>query len=62
MILWIARDKDGTLTIFEKKPKKNLGSWTSSGGTNHEMFVDENQFQELTWEDNEPRAFVVKLK
>jgi len=62
LTLWIARDKDDTLTIFEKKPTKNMGSWTSKGGSNHEMFINEDLFKEIKWEDAEPKKLLCEAK
>ena len=58
MKLWIARDKDGTLCVFESKPylKKNK-DWDS----NYNCFViDESQFPEVTFK-NSPMEVELKL-
>ena len=60
--LYIARDRDDTLTVFEKKPSKNMGSWTTRNGDTRSMFINEDLFPEIKWEDKELRILECELK
>ena len=62
---WVARDSDGTLTLFEVKPERvryirsNKGLWMAKYMTDliSELFPD------LTWEsDPEPIEIIIKRK
>lgn len=55
--LYVARDKDNTLAVFNEKPKRNLehyGDWSGVG-----MPIDKNMFPTLKWED-EPLLVVLQ--
>lgn len=57
--MWIARDKDGDLTLFSSKPHRctdvgwNNESWdvSSMDDFTDVMILDPNMFPDLTWED-----------
>ena len=57
--MWIARDKDGELTLFSNKPHRctdagwNNESWdvVSMDEFTDTMILDSNMFPDLTWED-----------
>lgn len=52
--MWIARDKNGELWIYKKKPKKNsAGMWDEIFNTGY-MRMNPHIFPEVTWEDEEP--------
>ena len=59
--MWIARDKDGWLTIFEEelvKDKEN-GCWIPSApGSKYENLCDVD-FPEVTWENSPVRIKLV---
>lgn len=57
--MWIARDRDGLLYIYENKPKKGLSSWAVKCGwfSNLPSYV----LPEIKWKDEEPRELVLKL-
>jgi hypothetical protein len=55
--MWIARDEDGLLHIFENKPIKTLYVWYAPcGGTSLPSYL----FHEIKWSDEEPRELVLK--
>lgn len=51
--MWLARDKDGELYLYEKKPFKDelAEQWTLGGDCE---FMPKNFFQEVQWTDEEP--------
>lgn len=51
--MWVARDKDNSLYLYDTKPKKHRNNaWDSDGdGIVH---IDDNLFPEVKWEDDEP--------
>lgn len=55
--MWIARDKDESLWLFEEKPYKGRYVWYN-GSTNYR--TNEKLFPEIRWEDEEPRELVLK--
>jgi hypothetical protein len=50
---WIARDDDGELYIFDKKPKNINGIWDNCERLNYFYFF-EHLFKSITSEDEEP--------
>lgn len=58
MNLWIARDKDGSLYLYRKKPYKCRGLFICDMGNG--MWLDKTQFPEVTFE-NSPREIELKL-
>lgn len=65
MRLWIARDRDGSLNIYNNKPKfkEETGEFYFADKFPNRWFgcLDDNMFQEITWE-NSPREIELKLK
>lgn len=60
--IWIAKDEDGSVWMFENKPVRNRGSrvWDPSEGDYIELLFDDHiWFPELQWED-EPLELTVK--
>ena len=56
--MWIARDKDGLLCLFEIKPFLNINKdWDSD---DNYIVIDEILFPEVTFE-NSPQLVEVKL-
>ena len=51
--MWLARDKDGKLAMYENKPFKGdrEGQWSLGGEWD---FLPENWFPEVKWSDDEP--------
>lgn len=52
--MWIARDKDNELRIFENKPTKGAEYWLSSWANNVYGTLPDEYFPEVKWEDDEP--------
>lgn len=58
--MWIARDSDETLWLYEKKPiGKNTVRWIMAPNSKNEL-LEEYWFPEIKWEDEEPRELVLK--
>lgn len=60
MKLWIARDKDGTLWIFDKKPCKYGDIWRVENSYYSLSRISNFLFPEIRWEDLEPTLFESK--
>lgn len=58
--MWIARDKNGELIMYEKKPLKDkfIEQWRTSSGWIR--FLPKKKFPEVKWSDEEPTK--VKLE
>ena len=65
MKLWIARDEDGDLFLYNQKPsilKTGVDPWDCFQTPNKEFLVISNElFPEVTFE-NSPREVTLKLK
>ncbi len=50
----VARDKDGSLWLYEEKPYRNLELevWTNKDG--YVLRIDPEDLSEIEWEDDEP--------
>ena len=62
--LWIARDKDGTLTVFSERPiLKDNEYWAAPYNGTAEMDIAENEYyySELTFE-NSPQQLELVIK
>ncbi len=61
MSIWIARDKNGSLWVYEAKPWRGPdGKFKLEQHNSEYMKVnDSNQYPEVTWE-NSPKELVVK--
>lgn len=55
--LWIARDKDGDLFLFQEKPKREHDYWVSA------IFIKLNakSFPNVKWDDKEPKKVELTL-
>ena len=51
--LWLARDKDGFLTVFGNKPERSDEEWVDfySETAKQFIFIDNSLFPNLKWED-----------
>lgn len=58
--MWIARDKDGSLWLFEEKPMKGKYIWLSSLGIGAQFRLNERLFPKVQWSDEEPRELFLK--
>lgn len=56
---WIARDKNGLIFMYAKKPRKCEYSW---GGCKYMLLPLEHLFQLIQWEDEEPYSIEDLLK
>ena len=56
--MYVARDKDGDLWLYEKKPLKQPEHWVCVSGDF--QILDLNLFPEVKWSDKEPRELVLK--
>ena len=52
--VWIARDKDGSLYLYSKKPLKD-GRMFVTDGTGDMFQLDKNSHSEITWENSPQR-------
>ena len=50
---WIARDSDGRIYIYRKKPTKLKSGWNKSSGFG-QFFVFNYMFKSVKWKDDEP--------
>lgn len=55
---WIARDKDGKLFLFEEEPIKCTSAWMGD----RYFRIDCELFQEVRWEDKEPKKVKVTIE
>jgi hypothetical protein len=61
MKLWIARDKDNTLSLYKEKPVIHCDSYYDTKEYyEEEMFLDKSCFPEVTFE-NSPQEVELKL-
>lgn len=58
--MWIARDADNSLWLFEEKPCKSDYVWISSLGVGVQFRINEKLFPTVKWADEEPRELVLK--
>ena len=56
---WIARDENGLIFLYAKKPSKCEYSW---GGCKYMLLPLEHLFQFIQWEDEEPYSIEELLK
>lgn len=59
--MWIARDKNGDLWLFKKKPQKQkAGFWSVEVIMDVITQLPKQIFTEVKWEDEEPRELILK--
>lgn len=59
--MWIARDKNGDLWLFKKKPQKQeAGFWSVGVITDVILQLPKQTFPEVKWEDKKPRELILK--
>ena len=53
---WIAKDFDGDIFIYDKKPNKDRNSWYGKGVTGLYInnYINQSLFDQIHWEDEEP--------
>lgn len=52
--MWLARDKDGKLAIFDRKPFKDREQWLVKG---RYAWIPPHFFPQIQWSDEEPTKF-----
>lgn len=58
--IWIARDKDGTLTIFDDKPILDCDNWYNEDEyAGNFSIIASTFFPEITFE-NSPKELIIK--
>ena len=59
--MWIARDMNGSLWLYDTKPTKGIYGW-SPDDTGRCCEIDGNLdgFEDIKWEDENPRELVLK--
>ena len=59
--VWIARDKDGTLAIFENKPIIDYDddAWYGEDADEEFSIINRDMFPEITFE-NSPKQLIIK--
>lgn len=55
--MWIARDINESLWLFEEKPYKDKRVWVSNSVIYR---INEKLFPEVQWSDKEPRELILK--
>ena len=60
MEFWIARDKDGSLSIFKNEPFLSVSGWKVIGGDEMLFISDSDSFPEVTYE-NSPKKVKIEL-
>lgn len=60
MKLWIARDKNGSLWLYNSEPKKEGGIYHNNDGVGDSLFLSQNILPEVTFE-NSPQEVKLKL-
>ena len=60
--MYVARDKDGLVYIYDTKPVKDKYKWVIPNSTGGYSVIDSELegFEEIKWEDEEPRELVLK--
>lgn len=60
--MWIARDEDGSLWLYNTKPEKGDKAWILTNTTGGCCKIDEelDGFEDVKWEDEEPRELILK--
>lgn len=58
--VWIARDKDGTLAMFENKPILDVdNAWYCGDADKDFSIINRDMFPEITFE-NSPKQLIIK--
>ena len=60
--MWLARDEDGLVYIYDAKPAKDKHEWVIPNSTGGYSVIDSelDGFEEVKWSDPEPRELVLK--
>lgn len=60
MKLWVARDENGSLWLYNSEPKKEGYIYTNNGGVGDSLFLNQDILPEVTFE-NSPQEVELKL-
>ena len=58
--MWIARDSEGFLLVYTRKPIKGNKGWIPSSEEPDCCNIPYRLFPEIKWEDKEPRELILK--
>ena len=59
--MWIARDMNGSLWLYDTKPTKGIYGWSLDDIRRCcEIDGDLDGFEDIKWEDENPRELVLK--
>lgn len=60
--MWVARDENGLVYIYDTKPAKDKHQWVIPNSTGGCSIIDSelDDFKEVKWEDEEPRELILK--
>lgn len=61
---WIARDKDGAVSMFRNRPDKQeeQGRWTTDDNQYKHITWWSDEFPELSWKDDVPRKIEISME
>ena len=59
--MWIARDKNGSIWLYESKPTKFENHWAVDDNRPC-IILNKNLFPEVKWKDKEPKEVELKIK
>lgn len=59
MKLYVARDKNGALYLYENKPYKDVGIWCPRGMS---ILLGRDALPEVKWEDEDPTEVELTIK
>ena len=59
-LMWLARDKNNRIYLFEKKPEKDDEYWSYDDGDYMEL--DVSSFPEVQWSDSEPTKVKIVIE
>lgn len=63
MKLWVARDKNGELWLFENKPLRGFDTWLNPDGDDVQcMMINPKHFLSITWESEPLLVKVTEFK
>ena len=60
--MWIARDENGLVYIYDTKPLKDEHEWVIPNSIGGCCIIDSelDSFEGVKWEDEEPRELILK--
>ena len=59
---WVARDKDGKLFLYLRKPEKKVGLWVMPDLGIDYIKLSSKLFPEVQWSDEEPTRVSITIK